>query len=274
MQLRIEPHSTLAYSAGCNKTLAVASLNDSWAIYRSNKRSDGLTATNARENSFATAPCLVLLCKRPAPGHSKQRLAAQIGAGPALQIAGLLLDCALEDLQQWPAARVIAPDHVQHLAWAQALCPQATVLGQSAGNLGQRLNALDQQLRQLGHRQLLFIGSDAPVLQQTDFERVTALLDSTDTVLLAAKDGGVVLMASNRPWPELSQLPWSTPLLGQALAECCRAAGHSVQLTGEYFDIDHREDLLLLESALQADSRPARINLRKSLTTLGVVLHG
>ena len=230
-----------------------------------------MTAQKSGDNS-AIGPCLVLLCKRPALGHSKQRLAAQIGALPALQIAGLLLDCALEDLQQWPAARVIAPDHAQHLAWAQALCPQATVLAQSAGNLGQRLNALDQRLRQLGHRQLLFIGSDAPVLQQSDFDKVCELLGSTDTVLLSARDGGVVLMASNRPWPDLSHLPWSTAQLGQSLADCCRAAGHSVHVSGEYFDIDHREDLVLLESALQADTRPARLNLRNHLADPGVAL--
>jgi len=230
-----------------------------------------LTAQKSGDNS-AIGPCLVLLCKRPALGHSKQRLAAQIGALPALQIAGLLLDCALEDLQQWPAARVIAPDHAQHLAWAQALCPAAAVLAQPEGNLGQRLNMLDQRLRERGLRQLLFIGSDAPVLQQSDFDRVSVLLGSTDTVLLSAQDGGVVLMASNRPWPDLSQLPWSTAQLGQALADCCRAAGHSVHVSGEYFDIDHREDLVLLESALQADTRPARLNLRNHLADPGVAL--
>lgn len=233
-----------------------------------------MTADTANENAFAIGPCLVLLCKRPALGHAKQRLAAQIGAQQALQIAELLLDCALEDLQQWSAVRVISPDHPQHLAWAQALCPQASVLAQSEGNLGQRLNELDVRLRERGHRQLLFIGSDAPALLPSDFERVSGLLKTCDTVLIGARDGGVVLMASNRPWPDLRQLPWSTERLGQALAECCLAAGHSVQFAGERFDIDHREDLLLLADTLETDLRPARVRLRNSLPAPGVSLDG
>jgi hypothetical protein len=216
---------------------------------------------------------LVLLCKRPAPGHSKQRLAAEIGLQPAFRIAELLLACALEDLQQWPAGKVLAPDQAQLQDWAQALCPQALVLAQSAGNLGERLNDLDQRLRTLGHRQLLFIGSDCPVLQADDFVRIATMLEVSDTVLLGARDGGVVLMASNLPWPDLSRLPWSTAQLGQALAECCQAAGQRVQWAGQRFDIDHQQDLLLLTEALQDDPRPARTRLRNSLPLVGVVVH-
>jgi glycosyltransferase A (GT-A) superfamily protein (DUF2064 family) len=42
-------------------------------------------------------PTLVLLCKRPAPGHGKQRLAASLGAERACAVAWALLDCALEE---------------------------------------------------------------------------------------------------------------------------------------------------------------------------------
>lgn len=42
-------------------------------------------------------PCLILLCKRPALGHSKQRLAEGVGKGRTLDIAQLFLDCAVEN---------------------------------------------------------------------------------------------------------------------------------------------------------------------------------
>ena len=232
-----------------------------------------MTAIHATEQSNCPTATLVLLCKRPALGHSKQRLAAEIGLQPALQIAELLLACALEDLQQWPATKVLTPDQAQLQDWAQTLCPQAQVLAQNEGNLGERLNDLDQRLREQGHRQLLFIGSDCPALQADDFIRVAAMLENTDTVLLGASDGGVVLMASNLPWPDMSQLPWSTGQLGQALAECCQAAGQRVQWAGECFDIDHQQDLLLLTDALHDDPRPARIRLRNSLPLVGVAVH-
>lgn len=210
-------------------------------------------------------PCLVLLCKRPAPGHSKQRLAAGIGKERALDIAQMLLDCAIEDLLAFPGPRALAPDQAQHQQWGQALCESALCIPQSEGNLGDRLNALDMQLRNLGYQNLIYIGSDCPSLDPHDYKRVTEQLQNSDTVLMMAQDGGVVLMASRKPWPTLSALPWSTPHLGQALAECCRNSGHSVSLAGESFDIDLQEDLKPLLQALAHDARPARLKLKNAL---------
>jgi hypothetical protein len=212
----------------------------------------------------------VLLCKRPALGHSKQRLAEQVGLGGAFEIAKLLLGCALEDLDDWPGPKVLAPDHPQHQPWGQAQCPQALCLPQHDGNLGQRLNELDSRLRAQGQCRLVYIGSDCPALRPRDYRRVAKLLELADTVLLMAQDGGVVLMASNRPWPDLSALPWSTEHLGKALADCCQRAGHSLMLAGERFDIDRQEDLQTLANALAQDPRPARVRMRDALRARGV----
>ncbi|MCG6538642.1 DUF2064 domain-containing protein [Pseudomonas sp. KSR10] len=214
-------------------------------------------------------PCLVLLCKRPALGHAKQRLAATLGQHAALSIAQALLACALEDLQQWPGPRAIAPDHVQHLNWARSLAGEALCMAQPDGNLGERLNELDRTLRDQGQRKLIFIGSDCPALRPADYLYVAQLLQRVDTVLFAARDGGVVLMASNRPWPDLSRLPWSTDRLGNALEQLCRRAGHEVVIAGESFDIDHEQDLLPLAAALREDRRPSRRGLRAVLEALG-----
>ena len=221
------------------------------------------------ERNAAHAPTLVLVCKRPALGHGKQRLASGIGAGRALLIAERLLDCALEDLADWPGPVVIAPDRAEAATWASARAPQATCLTQNSGNLGERLNALDRSLRRLGHRQLAFIGSDAPALTASDYQRVLQALAEQDTVLLAARDGGVVLMASNRPWPDLAGLPWSSASLGEALANACRKAGHSLAICGESFDIDEQTDLALALQALADDPRPARRRLLQTLREHG-----
>jgi uncharacterized protein len=68
----------------------------------------------------------------------------------------------------------------------------------------------------------------------------------------------VVLMASRRPWPTLSGLPWSTARLGATLGDCCRAAGQSVATLPQGFDVDEEGDLFRLVTALRTDSRPAR----------------
>ena len=215
-------------------------------------------------------PCLALLCKRPAPGHAKQRLAATLGQDAALSVAQALLVCALEDLRQWPGQQVIAPDHRQHLNWAQSLAGEALCMAQPDGNLGERLNELDRTLRNRGQHRLMFIGSDCPALRLADYLHVGQLLQRFDTVLFAARDGGVVLMASNRPWPDLRPLPWSTDRLGDALAQLCQQAGQSVAIAGESFDIDHAEDLSHLVAVLRDDRRPARQALHATLERLGI----
>ena len=216
-------------------------------------------------------PCLVLLCKRPALGHSKQRLARQVGLPAAFAIARHLLACALEDLAEWPGHSVLAPDHGQHLAWAQGLAAADECLSQGAGNLGERINQLDRCLRQQGQQRLIYIGSDCPVLCLADYQRVANLLQTHDTVLMRARDGGVVLLASNLPWPELRALPWSSERLAEALYDCCHAAGQRIAWAGELFDIDHQQDLQPLHGCLGHEVRPARLALRRTLEQLAVL---
>ncbi len=214
-------------------------------------------------------PTLVLVCKRPALGHGKQRLALQIGAERALELAECLLDCALEDLRSWHGSAVIAPDREDASGWANQRAPQALCIAQGTGNLGKRLNGLDSALRNLGHQRLIFIGSDAPALVSSDYQRVLEALTDHDTALLNARDGGVVIMASNRFWPDLTTLPWSTAELGNALADVCRQAGHTVAFCGESFDIDEHSDLTIAMRALEKDPRSARRRLLQALNDPG-----
>ena len=104
------------------------------------------------------SPTLVLVCKRPKLGFSKQRLVANLGMERTQHIAQALLDCALEDAQDWDNPVVIAPSSQQDKNWAATLISSSSVqiLPQTSGNLGQRLNALDIALRNNGSKQLIF----------------------------------------------------------------------------------------------------------------------
>lgn len=205
-----------------------------------------------------TEAALVLLCKRPAPGVGKQRLAAALGEQAAYTIAQALLDCAVEDLHGWPGPVVIAPAASEDRDWAAQLLPAAQVLPQSAGNLGERLNALDRALRAQGYRQLLYAGSDTPELQPADYAAVRGALQRGDVALTPAADGGVVLMGARRPWPELRGLPWSTLRLGDELARHCRSAGLGVRWLAPSYDVDELADVQRLAATLAGDARPAR----------------
>jgi len=212
-----------------------------------------------------TEPALILVCKKPAPGIGKQRLTARLGIETTQKVADALLACALEDSCDWPGPVVIAPANVEDVEWARALSAPVTspvtVVPQGTGNLGQRLNALDQTLRAQGMKQLVFIGSDSPGLDSADYAATREALQHADIVLIPARDGGVVLMANRYAWPDLSPLPWSSDQLGAALINACRNARQTVKTLRPGTDVDEMEDLVRLVSLLQRDSRPARCAL-------------
>jgi len=210
-------------------------------------------------------PVLVLFCKQPRRGHGKQRLAAELGTDAAFRIALGLLDCALEDAAAWSEQLVFAPSQSSELSWAQSLTRSPAfegrsvrVLSQSTGGLGERLLDMDSRLRNLGAVQLVFMASDAAGLQVEHLRQVVSGLSHHDVVLADDIDGGVTLMASRCPWPQLQGLPWSTERLGDALATTCLSAGLQVQRLDGGFDIDTLDDAIGLTDLLRRDSRPAR----------------
>lgn len=217
---------------------------------------------------------LVLFCKRPKLQQGKQRLAAEISAECTLKVAEALLNCALEDAKNWQGPTVIACSDTNDLLWAQAQLPDAQVIPQmnqeQISNFGQRLNYVDNNLRTLGHESIVFIGTDAPILNKHIYHSITAALEDNDVVLSHADDGGVVAMASNKPWPNLTALPWSTDLLSQALNDHCQAHQLSVKYAKSGYDVDYITDLQKLLIDLKSDVRPARKALLKTLIELPI----
>ena len=213
-----------------------------------------------------TGPVLVVFCRRPRLGEGKQRLARALGAPQALAVAQALLECALEDARAWPGGLVIAPQSAAETSWARGLLERAlSVQPQPPGNLGERLNAVDCAVRALGHERVLFIGSDAPSLTVSDLLAAQTALEASDVVLVPARDGGVTLMGSRLPWPDLTCLPWSEPTLAGALEECCRGQARSVTRLADSYDVDEVSDLPTARRALAADDRPARRRLHELL---------
>ena len=214
---------------------------------------------------------LVIFCRRPAPGVGKQRIAAELGESAAYEAATLLLDATLEDARGWSGPVVIAPATAKDSAWAAELLPGAVVIAQGCGNLGTRIRDVQAQIRDQGGRHIIFIGSDSPGLTPQLIRSAFEQLERTDTVFMPARDGGVTLMGSRLPWPELSGLPWESRNLGVALQECCRKAGMTAGEMEAGYDIDTRQDLVDAVDLLAADPRPARVKLRTWILATGVV---
>lgn len=204
---------------------------------------------------------LVVLCKRPTLTQGKQRLARTLGAERTRRLAEGFLACALEDARAWPGPVVLSPAEELDRDWALGLLAEAEVIVQTAGNLGQRIGGLDRHLRQRGVTRVLYVGTDAPMLNTTHYRSACQALVRHAVVLAAASDGGVVMMGSSEPWPDLSALPWSTEHLGSAVRDVCKAAGLDVTYIAPGYDIDLEEDLARLHGDLVGDPRPARRRL-------------
>lgn len=222
-------------------------------------------AKSASQLAKPTCPTLVVFCKRPKLNQGKQRLVKAMSAEQALVIAKALLACAIEDTKTWQGPVVIACSNESDIEWAQSLNSQAQVITQLpeglTGNLGQRLNYVDHQLRSLGHQQLVIIGTDAPMLDDSHYQVVITSMNQHDVVLSHADDGGVVIMANSLPWPDITELPWSTEHLSQALADICRENNLSVHYAKPGYDIDYIADIEKLTVDLKNDHRRARQTL-------------
>lgn len=204
---------------------------------------------------------LVLFCKPPE--RSKQRLVPVLGERRTAELAARLLDCALEDLAEWPGSVVLSPAEPGDADWAAGLgLERSCILFQRGGNLGERLDDIDLRLRDEGYRRRLYVGIDCPLLGVPTLTTAASALDDADVVLGAAEDGGVVFMGTGPGWPPLAGLPWSTERLAQALAGACEAAGLRVRWLGRWPDVDRAADLGTLAAALGDDARPARQRLR------------
>lgn len=216
--------------------------------------------------------CLVIFCKRPTLSKGKQRLAKTIGAEQALIFAQAFLDCALEDAEEWDGPVVLSPASNQDLDWAKGLLQRdCKVLCQPEGNLGVRLQEIDRQLRDVGFERVILMGTDAPILMPDHYQQANAALFNADIVLSAASDGGVTIMGAAVPWPNLTNLPWSTERLGSELEKLCLEKGCSVENISHSYDIDIEDDLEKLWHDLANDMRPKRRHLYQLLDNFFIV---
>ncbi len=202
---------------------------------------------------------LVLMFK--APARSKRRIAAEVGY-PADGIAGLLLDCAAEDLAQWPGPACYAPASPADAAWLHdSHLPHRPLWLQGDGNLGQRIERVGNALRREEPRPQLFIGIDCPELTPDYLNAAAVALEHDAFVLGPADDGGVVVMGTAAAWPPLDDLPWSEPSLCNRLQAACLAVGRGCRLLPPLSDVDSIDDLERVVPRLSGDDRSSRLAL-------------
>lgn len=205
---------------------------------------------------------LVVFCKRPSATVGKQRIAAALGAAAACRIAEALLACALEDARSWPGPVVLSPATRDDAHWTQRLLERAVdIVPQAEGNLGERLNRVDRDLRARGYTRLIYVGTDSPVLTAGYYAAAARALTTHDVVLGPALDGGVTLMGARVAWPVLAHLPWSRSTLNARLTRACESARATIARLPVQYDVDVVADFVPLRRDLESDPRPGRQRL-------------
>ena len=219
-----------------------------------------------------THTALIIFAKRPHIGQGKQRLAADIGMEKAYVIAQLLLERTIETANKWLGPLILSPASVEDSLWASELCKrEVIVIPQLDSDLGQRLQQVDREARMLGIEQCIFIGTDAPLLSIDDLNAVKIALKDDDQVYLPATDGGVVVMASRKPWQNLQTVTWSTKKVCSELKSLGKQQGLSVRLMQKLSDMDDLASLNEIKYELGAHTKSSKTlfhlnNLLKEIT--------
>ncbi len=202
---------------------------------------------------------LIVFAKRPHIGQGKQRLAADIGPERAFVIAQLLLERTLETVNKWKGPLIISPSCTEDAIWASEQCQrEVIVIPQLAGELGQRLEQIDSEVRMLGITQCIYIGTDAPLLSIKDLYAVKKALNDHDQVYLPATDGGVVVMASRIAWKNLDTVTWSTKKVCKELKSLGAKQGLSVKLMQKLSDLDDLMSLNEIKKELNLHSNRSK----------------
>ena len=200
-----------------------------------------------------TAECrVVVMARAPVPGKTKRRLIPAIGAERAAALHRVMICRAVTSAiasSVGPVELWCTPstDHEIFRTLQRRL--QVELRAQVGTDLGTRMHAAIEERPGA----TAVIGTDCPFLEPGDLVRTAGILGSSDAdvVIVPALDGGYVLIAVDRPRPQLfAQVDWGS---GRVLAQT-RERAHSeglrlVELEPRR-DVDRPEDLESLDGVL------------------------
>jgi rSAM/selenodomain-associated transferase 1 len=191
---------------------------------------------------------LVIMAKEPKPGQVKTRISPEISSSSAAVIYHHFLLDRLEEMGKIKGVDLaIAYSPLTALETFTDLAGgKFSLFPQIEGNLGQRMNAIICQKKNIGYHTICIIGSDSPDLPKS------LVLDSfkihaekrADIVLGPSTDGGYYLISMQTPHPEIfTDIPWSTNRVLSATLKKTKELGLRTKLLREWDDIDTYQDL-------------------------------
>lgn len=193
---------------------------------------------------------VLVVAKAPVAGFSKTRLAREVGAAAAADLAAAaLLDtlaAAREAAERLGSRPVLALTgglrSAARAAEIDAVLDDFTVIPQRGTTFAERLAAAHLDVAHLGAT--IQIGMDTPQAGADRLVRAAGQLAGTGAVLGPATDGGWWLLGLGDPRVAvaLRAVPMSTARTGRLTRRALERAGVAVALTDELRDVDTAAD--------------------------------
>lgn len=194
--------------------------------------------------------CIILFAKFPAQGMAKTRLQPALGIEGAAQMARRLLLHSIEQAiaTGFTVELCVSPAPIDPCWQALNLPDSLRWSAQADGDLGLRMLTASQRalhpLESKRFEQVLLIGTDCPNLTTIRIRQAAQQLETQDSVMIPAFDGGYVLFGFKQVADRLfSNIEWSTASVAKITQQRLAELSWSVKLLAPLPDIDEPEDL-------------------------------
>ena len=207
---------------------------------------------------------LLLMAKRPFPGHTKTRLASFISAEDAASLYNCFLLDALDQTRLVPGITpfvAYSPPEEETKHYFSKLAPDFQLLAQKGDTLGERLDHVLTSCLNAGFDQVAAMNSDSPSLPLAFLSRAFAQMDdpAVDVVLGPCDDGGYYLIGCKRPCPRLlREVQMSTDHVLRDTLTIAAQEKLQVSLLPSWYDVDERADFYRLQADLLSQPEVAK----------------
>lgn len=192
--------------------------------------------------------CIIIFAKFPAQGMAKTRLQPALGIDGAARMARqLLLHSVEQAVATGFSVELCVSPAPTDLCWQTLNLPESlTWSKQIEGDLGMRMfKASQQALARFEH--VILIGTDCPSLSSSKIKQAARILDTQNSVMIPAFDGGYVLFGFKQVAVDLfSNIEWSTASVSAITQQRLIELNWTLTLLDPLPDIDEPEDLQYL----------------------------
>jgi hypothetical protein len=206
-------------------------------------------------------PAIIVMCKAPAAGTVKTRLAPFLSAAESADLAGCFAVDAMKKARNICENTIVAFAGEKELL--ETILPRNLIwVRQTGADLGERMHDALRFAFEQNFSPLVVIGTDSPTLPSEYIKVAIKILQEKliDAVIGETEDGGFYLLGLNQPNQQIFQnVRWSSP--GTFLQTVRNIKQLNLHLTTlpVWYDVDTPEDLQRLKTEIENNARAGEL---------------